>query len=110
MKRFIQNMIVYATLTATIYLGGVKGVEYAENISLFVIWLFAISGFLALSHDSSKLFKGKIRFPVFLYICRYLMIAFIIAIGWTWTGTFYFLATFFMQVKKKKSNVKIRCR
>ena len=99
MRTFITNITIYTTMIFAIYLDEFENVEYAGNLAVFTAWFFIIAGFLLLFADPKDLFDKKTILPKVSKTYQYIMIAFMVSIGWTWTGLFYFVAALFMQIK-----------
>jgi len=102
MKKSLVSFFIQLALFALIYADHFIGNEYAGNLAIFSCWFIIIVGFLALLGKSEDIFdlkKGVTKIELVNFIIQYLLIAFMVAIGWTVTGLFYLVVSLFILVK-----------
>lgn len=99
MKRLIINLVIYAAMASCIWADEFMRVEYAGNLAIFAAWFFILTGFIALFAPPERLFDGSLLLPAVSKAAQYLVIGFMVTIGWTVTGSFYFLVAIAMHIK-----------
>lgn len=99
MKVFITNLVVYLLMILLMYADEFKGIDYAGNIAIFAAWFFIVCGFICLFSNPEELYKKPRRFGALSKTTQYLMIGFMVAIGWTVTGLFLLITTICLHVK-----------
>ena len=101
MMKDFRAILIYTVIMGLLYAGEIMGIEYAYNLSVFVVWLIVVLGVFALFADAEKVVGNKA--PIMLVVIfRYALVVFLITIGWTWAGAVLLIVTAVNQVKAQE--------